>query len=98
MWILLFFDLPTHHAAHRKAYSMFKKTLKKLRFHRLQYSVYVRYTADNQDSIIKKVLNVAPREGDIKMIPIPNQAYQKLIHLQNGQQRNHSWKASLLFW
>ncbi len=100
MWLFLFFDLPTHTASHRQAYRTFKKELKKLRFHRLQYSVYIRCVthAATSNRILEKIASISPKNGKIQVITVPDAAYQRMMHLEDGQQRNHAWSASMLFW
>ncbi len=99
MRLLLFFDLPTHTPAHRKAYAAFKKELKKLRFHRLQYSVYVRHCMDaHRGDLLKKVLRLVPKQGDIKIIPLADGTYERMTHVQEGRRRPHHPPAPLLVW
>ena len=44
------FDLPTNTSEDRKNYTRFRKSLIKLGFDMLQYSVYARITKNNDDS------------------------------------------------
>ncbi|MEM9569809.1 MAG: CRISPR-associated endonuclease Cas2 [Bacteroidota bacterium] len=86
MWILLFFDLPTRTAAHRRAYKEFRKELKKQHFRRLQYSVYARHVAaKNSAHITTQMCELFPKRGDMRIIRIADQQYHQSIHIHHSQ-------------
>ncbi len=100
MWILLFFDLPTHTATQRKAYTKFRKALKKQNFRRLQYSVYTRYaTTQGNQKLIRKICELFPREGDLQIIRVSDREYHQTVHIQNDQRMAvPSLQSSLIIW
>jgi tetratricopeptide (TPR) repeat protein len=69
MWDLTMFDLPVDKKAARRAYTVFRKALLKDGFTRMQFSVYVRHFAseENSDVHVRRVermehLTAAPAE------------------------------------
>ena len=72
VWIFAMFDLPTDTKKARKDYTYFRKNLLKDGFGMLQYSVYVRHCAseENADVHHKRIKNFLPPDGEVRLITI----------------------------
>ena len=54
MWLITMFDLPTDTVEARKHYSNFRQSLLKDGFIMMQYSVYIRHCASEENAIVHK--------------------------------------------
>lgn len=75
------FDLPTTTPDDRRSYTHFRKELLKMGFDMIQYSVYSRITRNNDDAkkYIRKVENVLPPVGSIRILQITEKQYASMI-------------------
>jgi len=80
MWILLMFDLPTDTAKARKDYTVFRKELLKDGFVMIQYSVYVRHCAseENADVHYRRITNFLPPDGEVRIIQITDKQFERM--------------------
>lgn len=80
MWVLVMFDLPTETRAARKAYSQFRKSLLEDGFHRMQFSVYVRHCAsqENADVHTGRVRNRLPPDGEVRVMTITDKQMERM--------------------
>jgi len=80
MWVLTMFDLPTDTKKARKAYTRFRKTLLKDGFAMLQFSIYVRHCAseENTEVHIKRVERALPQDGEVRIITITDKQYERM--------------------
>jgi len=80
MWVVAMFDLPTDTKKARKDYATFRKNLLKDGFTMLQYSVYVRHCAseENADVHVNRVNNFLPDDGEVRVICITDKQYEKM--------------------
>ena len=80
MWVLAMFDLPTDTAAARRHYTKFRKALVKDGFTMMQYSVYVRHCAseENADVHEKRVTAHLPPDGEIRVLRITDKQYERM--------------------
>ena len=80
MWIVVLFDLPTTTKTERKRYSIFRKKLLKSGFTMMQYSVYMRHCAsqDNARVHIQRVKNNLPPEGEVRIIKITDKQFARI--------------------
>lgn len=81
MRILVLFDLPTKTKEDKKNYTGFRKSLIKLGFSMLQYSVYFRVTRnhDDMDKYILLVKHILPPIGSVRVLAITEKQYEKMI-------------------
>ena len=56
MWLFVYFDLPTTTKKERKEYTKFKARLDKGGFSMLQYSVYIRHCASEENADVHYVI------------------------------------------
>lgn len=81
MRILVLFDLPTKTKEDKKRYTDFRKSLIKLGFSMLQYSVYCRVTRnhDDMDKYLLLVKRVLPPVGSVRVLTVTEKQYEKMI-------------------
>jgi CRISPR-associated protein Cas2 len=80
VWIFAMFDLPTDTDKARKDYTHFRKNLLKNGFSMLQYSVYVRHCAseENADVHHARVKNFLPDDGEVRLIVITDKQFARM--------------------
>jgi len=80
VWIFAMFDLPTDTRKARKDYTYFRKNLLKDGFSMLQYSVYVRHCAseENADVHYNRVRNFLPPDGEIRLVTITDKQFARM--------------------
>ena len=80
MWVLAMFDLPTATRRARRAYAQFRKTLLKDGFTRMQYSVYVRHCAseENADVHVQRVEHMLPDDGEVRLLTITDKQFERM--------------------
>ncbi len=77
VWIFAMFDLPTDTKKARKEYTVFRKNLLKDGFSMLQYSVYVRHCAseENADVHHKRIKTFLPPDGEVRIVTITDKQF-----------------------
>jgi CRISPR-associated protein Cas2 len=80
MWVLAMFDLPVDTKAARKAYTDFRKALIKDGFTMMQFSVYVRHCAseENADVHDNRVAAALPPDGEVRLLRITDKQYERM--------------------
>jgi len=80
MWVLAMFDLPVDTKAARRAYTQFRKSLLKDGFTQMQYSVYVRHCAseENADVHMSRVQGVLPEDGEVRVLTITDKQFERM--------------------
>ena len=80
VWIFAMFDLPVDTKSARKAYVDFRKSLLKDGFTMLQYSVYVRHCAseENADVHYNRINNFLPDDGEVRLITITDKQFGRM--------------------
>lgn len=80
MWVLTMFDLPVDTMEARRAYRHFRKKLLQDGFSRLQYSVYVRHCAseENADVHVARVERTLPDDGEVRIITITDKQFERM--------------------
>lgn len=81
MRILVMFDLPTTTAEDKREYIHFRKSLIKMGFDMLQYSVYSRITRNNDDAqkYIKMVRSALPPVGSVRVLQVTEKQYASMM-------------------
>jgi len=89
MWTIVLFDLPTDSAEARKQYTLFRKFLLKDGFTMMQYSVYMRHHAseENAQAHIQRIKQHLPAEGEIRIIKITDKQFGR-IEVFYGKRRH----------
>ena len=80
MWIIAMFDLPTDTKAARKHYTQFRKALLKDGFGMMQYSVYIRHCASEENATVhfERVKKSLPPDGEIRLIQITDKQFGRM--------------------
>ena len=88
MWVIVMFDLPTASKSARKEYSKFRKFLLEDGFLMMQYSVYMRHSASEENALVhtKRVKRKLPADGEVRIIRITDKQFGK-IEVKNKKKR-----------
>lgn len=89
MWIIVLFDLPTDTPKARKDYTHFRKHLLKEGFAMMQYSVYMRHCASEENAevhIIRVKCNLPP-DGEVRIVKITDKQFAKIQVFYGKQTR-----------
>lgn len=80
VWIFAMFDLPTDTKTARRHYTVFRKNLMKDGFTMLQYSVYARHCAseENADVHFTRVRNFLPPDGEVRLVTITDKQFGRM--------------------
>ncbi len=92
MRVLLFFDLPTESKKDKREYRKFIKFLTGEGYLRLQYSVYSKLCINNDSAQteIKRVKLSSPDTGDIRLMAITENQFQKIININESHSLQES--------
>lgn len=77
MWTIVLFDLPTDTKQARKQYSTFRKNLLEDGFTMMQYSVYMRHSASDENAQVhvQRVRAFLPSDGEVRIIKITDKQF-----------------------
>ena len=80
MWIMAMFDLPTDTKAARKAYTNFRGALLDDGFTMMQFSVYTRHCASEENAEVHEVRVRAclPDDGEVRVIVITDKQFERM--------------------
>lgn len=80
VWIMAMFDLPTDSVKARKDYTVFRKNLLKDGFAMLQYSVYIRHCASEENANVhyERVKKFLPPDGEVRLFTITDKQYGRM--------------------
>ena len=80
MWLVAMFDLPTDTKAARRAYTRFRKALITDGFTMMQFSVYVRHCASDENAEVheKRVADNLPPDGEVRLMRITDKQYERM--------------------
>jgi CRISPR-associated protein Cas2 len=74
MWLFVMFDLPVDTKPARRAYAQFRKFLLKDGFTQVQYSVYARVCASEENM---RVQQRVPDDGEVRLICITDKQFER---------------------
>lgn len=80
MWVLAMFDLPVDTKAARREYTRFRKKLLQDGFTQLQYSVYIRHCASEENAEIhaQRVEVALPPDGEVRVLSITDKQFERM--------------------
>jgi len=80
MWIVAMFDLPVDTKRARRAYAQFRKALLKDGFTQMQYSVYIRHCASEENARvhIDRIQAALPDEGEVRVLTITDKQFERM--------------------
>jgi len=80
MWVVAMFDLPVDTREAKREYARFRKHLLKDGFTRLQYSVYIRHSASEENAAvhIERVQRAVPPDGEVRVLTITDKQFGRM--------------------
>ena len=80
MWVLAMFDLPTDTKQARRRYTQFRKHLLQDGFTMMQYSVYIRHCAsdENAQTHVRRVEREVPPDGEVRILTITDKQFERM--------------------
>ena len=80
MWLVVMFDLPVDTRAARREYAQFRKKLLLDGFDRMQFSVYIRHCAseENADVHFQRVQGGLPPDGEVRILAITDKQFERM--------------------
>lgn len=89
MWLFVMFDLPVDTKAARKHYADFRKKLLKDGFAKMQYSVYIRHCAseENADVHTTRVEANIPPDGEVRVLRVTDKQYERMRIFWGGKRK-----------
>lgn len=80
VWIFAMFDLPVDTAKAKKQYVQFRKRLLRDGFTMVQYSIYVRHCASEENAQVhhKRVKAFLPPEGEVRLLQVTDKQFGRM--------------------
>jgi CRISPR-associated protein Cas2 len=80
MWVVVMFDLPVDTKKARRAYTQFRKGLLKDGFTKMQFSVYIRHCASEENTEVhtQRVQWMVPDDGEVRIINITDKQFERM--------------------
>ncbi len=80
MWIVVMFDLPVDTKEARRAYTQFRKKLLVDGFCKMQFSVYFRHCASEENTEVhfRRVEMSVPDDGEVRIITITDKQFERM--------------------
>ncbi len=80
MWVVVMFDLPVDTADARRQYARFRKSLIEDGFTMLQFSVYARHCAseENAEVHLRRVSAMVPPDGEVRVLTITDKQFERM--------------------
>ena len=88
MWVVAMFDLPVDTKAARRAYTRFRKALLRDGFTQMQYSVYMRHCASEENAQVHlaRIEATLPDDGEVRVLTITDKQFERM-HVFWGKRR-----------
>ena len=80
VWVIALFDLPTDTRQARADYRLFREALLQDGFIMLQYSVYARHCASEENSLVHKyrIKSVLPPDGEVRIMVLTDKQFGRM--------------------
>jgi CRISPR-associated protein Cas2 len=80
MWIIVMFDLPVDTKKARLAYARFRTTMLRDGFAMMQFSVYTRYCASEENATvhITRVEKSLPNDGEVRILSLTDKQMERM--------------------
>jgi len=80
MWVIVMFDLPTETPTARKHYAQFRARLLRNGFTMMQYSVYIRHCASEENAKVHigRVECGIPPDGEVRVLLITDKQFERM--------------------
>ena len=88
MWLLVMFDLPTETKEDRQHYHDFHDFLLTDGFSMMQYSVYMRHCASDENASVHKarIQSILPPGGEVRVMTVTDKQFERM-EVFNGKIR-----------
>jgi CRISPR-associated protein Cas2 len=89
MWILTMFDLPVDTKKARRQYAQFRKFLLEDGFSKVQYSVYARHCASEDNAVvhIQRVQLNLPPDGEVRIMAVTDKQFERMLVFWGAMRR-----------
>ncbi len=90
VWVIVMFDLPTDTPEARKQYTNFRGYLLDDGFIMMQYSVYMRHCASDENAQVhaKRIKSNLPADGEVRIIKITDKQFGRIEVYYGKKTRN----------
>ena len=80
VWLVTMFDLPVDTKQARRQYALFRKFLLQDGFTRLQYSVYGRHCASEENAHvhIQRIERKLPPDGEVRVLTVTEKQFERM--------------------
>jgi CRISPR-associated protein Cas2 len=80
MWIITMFDLPVDTKEAKAAYTHFRNDLLNDGFTRMQYSIYGRHCASEENAAVhvQRVESRVPPDGEVRIITVTDKQFERM--------------------
>jgi len=80
LWVIVMFDLPTDTKQARRSYGKFRKSLMQDGFIMMQFSVYARHCASEENAYVHsgRVRDSLPPRGEVRVITITDKQFGRM--------------------
>jgi len=80
MWVVVLFDLPTDDDQARRDYTKFRKHLLNNGFSMMQYSVYMRHCASDENAQVhtRRIRSILPPNGEVRIMKITDKQFGRI--------------------
>lgn len=80
MWIVVMFDLPVETKQARRNYTLFRKSLLQDGFIQMQFSIYCRHSAsqENANVHLARVERSLPPDGEVRILTITDKQFERM--------------------
>lgn len=80
MWVLAMFDLPVDTKKARRAYAQFRKKLLNDGFTQMQYSVYARHCASEENAAVHvaRIERALPDDGEVRVLTVTDKQFERM--------------------
>jgi CRISPR-associated protein Cas2 len=80
MWLVAMFDLPVDTKQARRQYALFRKRLLEDGVTMMQFSVYVRHCASEENAAVHigRVQAFLPPDGEVRLLAITDKQYERM--------------------
>ena len=80
MWLVAMFDLPVDTKKARREYAIFRKALRTDGFTMMQFSVYIRHCAseENADVHTARVERALPPDGEVRVMAVTDKQFERM--------------------
>lgn len=80
MWVVAMFDLPVDTKTARRQYTLFRKALLEDGFAKMQYSVYIRHCASEENAHVhvQRIQRALPSDGEVRILRITDKQFERM--------------------